>query len=143
MSITAFLDAITIGDQLEVKATGAWIAPHVTVLEQLIRPIVHGPVTNSRMLINAAGLTELDTYGAWLLERLVRDCTDRGREVRVIGLPDRYNELVAEVRNVNRRKPQFRPKRTGPVFQIERLGHRLEDLESQSRRANCCARRYN
>ena len=126
MSITGFLDAAAIGDQFEVKARGAWVAPHAATLEQVIHAIVRKPMMNRKIVINAADLIELDTYGAWLLERLVRDWTDRGGDVRVIALPDRYRALLAEVRTVNRRKAIIRPKLTGPIAGIEFLGRRLE-----------------
>jgi phospholipid/cholesterol/gamma-HCH transport system permease protein len=128
MSITGFLDAASVGDHLEVKARGAWVAPHAATLEQVIHAVVRRPMMDRKIVINAADLIELDTYGAWLLERLVRDWTDRGGDVRVIALPDRYRELVAEVHTVNRRKAKFRPKLTGPIAGIEFLGRRMEGV---------------
>ena len=50
-----------------------------------------------------AGVRELDTLGAWLLERLVRSCVQRKIEVQFLGLPDRYRGLFDQVSRVNRR----------------------------------------
>ena len=46
--------------------------------------------------INMTQVERLDTFGAWLLERLVRDFSAAGRDIDVVGLPARYNELVHE-----------------------------------------------
>ena len=46
--------------------------------------------------INMTSVERLDTFGAWLLERLVRDITTAGRGVDVVGLPARYDDLVQD-----------------------------------------------
>jgi phospholipid/cholesterol/gamma-HCH transport system permease protein len=50
--------------------------------------------------IDMAGVQRLDTFGAWLLERLVRAFTARGLTAKVEGLKDDYRPLVEEVHGV-------------------------------------------
>ena len=50
-----------------------------------------------------AGVERIDTFGAWRPERLVRGFAARGRDARVIGLPDHYRGLVDEAHAVNRK----------------------------------------
>ena len=55
------------------------------------------------------GLTKverLDTFGAWLLERLVRDFNSSGQGIDVVGLPARYNDLVHEAQQANLKQPE-------------------------------------
>jgi len=48
------------------------------------------------------GVRELDTLGAWLLERTIRRATERKIEVQFIGLPERYRGLLDQIERVNR-----------------------------------------
>jgi phospholipid/cholesterol/gamma-HCH transport system permease protein len=48
------------------------------------------------------GVERLDTFGAWLLERLVRTVAARGGEARVLDLSEHHRGLVEEARQVNR-----------------------------------------
>ena len=44
-----------------------------------------------------SGIERLDTYGAWLVERLGRSLGGDGRQASVVGLDERYRVLVEEV----------------------------------------------
>ncbi|WP_414641416.1 MlaE family ABC transporter permease [Bradyrhizobium sp.] len=47
--------------------------------------------------INAAHIENLDTYGAWLIERAIRTLTRKGGEARLVGLRDDYRGLFEKV----------------------------------------------
>jgi phospholipid/cholesterol/gamma-HCH transport system permease protein len=97
------------GDRLVLAAGGAWIATHARELETLIeaqaKPDANGhakdDATIRRVDIDMGAVKRLDTFGAWLLERLVRDWKARGAETRILKLADDYQPLIDEVRNVN------------------------------------------
>jgi phospholipid/cholesterol/gamma-HCH transport system permease protein len=74
------------------------------------------------MEVDVAGVAELDTYGAWLLERLLRSSQDRGFDCRLISVPERFNDLLAEMRQANRRVPSVAPRRGGVLGALETLG---------------------
>src|SRR4051812_9776484 len=60
------------GDGLELRPGGSWIAANVTILETLADAA--GPQLDRARAVrlDMAGLRELDTVGAWLLEKLTR-----------------------------------------------------------------------
>ena len=55
--------------------------------------------------IDMGGVERFDTFGAWLLERLVRSWSERGCDTQVLGLAERYHGLLEGVRQTNRNRP--------------------------------------
>ena len=55
--------------------------------------------------INMRGVGELDTLGAWLLERLARSGREQGGQAGLVAVPGHYQGLFDEVGQVNKRKP--------------------------------------
>ena len=55
--------------------------------------------------VDMAGVRELDTLGAWLLEKMSRRTTSAGHRADMTGVSDNYAGLIDEVRQVNRRTP--------------------------------------
>jgi phospholipid/cholesterol/gamma-HCH transport system permease protein len=94
------LEGIKDGEQLKIAAAGAWIAENARNLETLIdgETLREGVIT--RVDIDMGRVERLDTFGAWLLERLVRAFSARGCETKVTGLKQDYRALVDEVGGV-------------------------------------------
>jgi phospholipid/cholesterol/gamma-HCH transport system permease protein len=115
------------GERLELVASGSWTARHAAELEALIKSAAQN--TSARpVAIDIAGIRELDTFGAWFLEKLARAGTFGDREPALVGVPDNYRELLEEVRQTNRRAARA-PQRANPFLaQIERLGHRTAEM---------------
>jgi phospholipid/cholesterol/gamma-HCH transport system permease protein len=96
------------GEHLQLAGVGAWTASNAGTLEPLI-----GAETRPRrrrrrirtVTIDMGGVEKLDTFGAWLLEHLLRTWKDRGCATEVRGLNERYNGLLEEVRQTNRAVP--------------------------------------
>jgi phospholipid/cholesterol/gamma-HCH transport system permease protein len=88
------------GEQLKIAAGGAWIAENARSLEALVdgETLREGVIT--RVDIDMGRVERLDTFGAWLLERLVRAFSARGCETKITGLKEDYRALVDEVRGV-------------------------------------------
>src|SRR6266704_2383653 len=59
-------------------------------------------LTGSRpnIFIDVSQVSKLDTFGAWLIERLRRSLTQGGAEAKIAGLSANYSSLVDEVRRV-------------------------------------------
>src|ERR1700719_4640136 len=59
-------------------------------------------LTGSRpnIFIDVSQVSKLDTFGAWLIERLRRSLTQGGVEAKIAGLSANYSSLVNEVRRV-------------------------------------------
>jgi phospholipid/cholesterol/gamma-HCH transport system permease protein len=101
------LTSASSGGRLDLTAGGAWTAANAGELERLIDGVAAQPNVGS---IDMRAIQALDTFGAWLLERLLRERRARGEEVQVVGLPERFSGLIGEVHQTNleavsRRRP--------------------------------------
>ncbi len=96
------LRSATLGDRLQLAAGGSWTAPNAADLEALIDDAVARGRKLGRVELNMAGVENLDTFGAWLLERLLRDCAEAGGGISVTGLPDRFRGIINEAHQSNR-----------------------------------------
>ena len=112
-------------------AAGPWIAAHSSVLEQLIDAVTP-PQGTHRIVIDIAGVEQLDTLGAWLLERLARSFRDHEQQLAFAGVPDRFRGLLDRVHEVNREisTPRARPNRV--VAGLEFLGRATVGLKNDA-----------
>ena len=104
--------------ELVVVGAGAWTAAHAEQLEQelSVRPEGAGQVR-----VDMGRVSELDTFGAWTLERLMRE----SGEAPVLELPERFRGLFDLVRPTNRRIPPV-GQRLGPLVSgIAALGRAI------------------
>ncbi len=90
------------GERLALAASGAWTAARAAELETLISKASQKRAPVRRVDIDMGQIESLDTFGAWLLERLVRAWSNAGCETRVLRLADKYQGLIEEVRLVNK-----------------------------------------
>src|SRR5450759_3048537 len=103
MAADSTLNCTATGDLLELTPVGAWTTVQSQALEERLTAVAPQVSTARKLAINMSGVRELDTLGAWLLERLIRGCIDRKIEVQFLELPERYRELFDQVGRVNRR----------------------------------------
>jgi phospholipid/cholesterol/gamma-HCH transport system permease protein len=89
-------------ERLELAAAGAWTADHARTLEPIIENVNRTHAGVRAVAIDIARIERLDTFGAWLLERLIRTWSAKGCEPTVAGLSDRYRSLIEQVRHTNR-----------------------------------------
>ncbi len=90
------------GDRLSAVASGAWTAANGERLERLTDRL--GQARAATVTLDVDGVESLDTFGAWLIARAVRDAGDDKRSVRLVAVPDRYRDLLAELERANRRQ---------------------------------------
>ena len=119
MASEPVLTATPSGDLLELRPSGAWIAANVTSLERLTNAVTAELDRWATVRLNMAGVNELDTLGAWLLEKLSRRAVSAGHPAEIVGVADNYAGLMAEVRQVNRHNPALLP---APNPALARLG---------------------
>jgi phospholipid/cholesterol/gamma-HCH transport system permease protein len=81
---------------LMLTASGSWTIPCAAKIEPQIDAIVRGPDRRS-LSIDLSGVAEIDTFGACLVERLIRTFRDSGRAAAVVGVPDRFRGLLLDV----------------------------------------------
>jgi phospholipid/cholesterol/gamma-HCH transport system permease protein len=120
-----FLNSTTVGERLELAAAGPWVAAHANALEQQIKAIAGQASAAQSMAVDMRGIDKLDTFGAWLIERLMRNCQAKGHEARLVGLPERYRGLLEEVHQANRRRPSLRPTHGRVLAGLEAFGCRI------------------
>jgi phospholipid/cholesterol/gamma-HCH transport system permease protein len=114
MDGTPLLRSALSDGRVELTATGSWTAAHAGDLERLIDGAASAKGAGS---IDMRAVDAIDTFGAWLLERLVREWRSRGDEIRVIGLPDRYSGLIDEVHQTNLDRSAA-PTRANPLLAL-------------------------
>src|SRR6266487_1799867 len=89
------------GDWVEFAAAGAWTAEHAHDLEPLVEQAEREPLSVRAVGIDMSRVERIDTFGAWLLERLIRAFRAAGCQIKIVGLSDRYDGLIKELHQVN------------------------------------------
>ncbi|MEJ1157232.1 MlaE family ABC transporter permease [Prosthecomicrobium sp. N25] len=116
------LDWTAEGDRIAVRARGAWTAANASVLEPLVGGV---EARRARALaVDVAGIGELDTFGAWLVERLVRSAGS----AELSGLKDDFRGLYEKVAQANRRQSTMPPPARGPLAWLGRVGLSMAEV---------------
>jgi phospholipid/cholesterol/gamma-HCH transport system permease protein len=116
------LTATASGDVLELRPGGSWVAANVATLETLSGAVTAELDRSKTVRIDMAGVRELDTLGAWLLEKMSRRATAVGHRADVVGIADNYAGLIEEVRQVNRHNPAPAPARNPVLVKVADVG---------------------
>jgi phospholipid/cholesterol/gamma-HCH transport system permease protein len=98
---SALLTATAEGESVALAATGAWTAERSSELERLVDETARRYCDARNVDIDLARIERLDTFGAWLIERLKRTFILTGSSARIIGLSDADRVLMDELRLVN------------------------------------------
>ncbi|MBR0806086.1 ABC transporter permease [Bradyrhizobium japonicum] len=94
------LERIAKGNALALCATGTWTASFAPVLERMVADAEKLAGSSQSIFIDVSEVAKLDTFGAWLIERLRRSLTQGAVEAQIAGLSTNYSSLVDEVRRV-------------------------------------------
>ncbi|MES2600781.1 MAG: MlaE family lipid ABC transporter permease subunit [Pseudomonadota bacterium] len=116
------LNVANVGGTLDLHPGGTWTATHAAALEHLYKTVAPKLDQAGTIRVDLTDVGELDTLGAWLLEKMGRHNLPVGSPVNVIGVSDRYAGLIAEVTRVNRRKPAVERPENPVVVRLEQLG---------------------
>ncbi|MDA9503582.1 ABC transporter permease [Bradyrhizobium sp. CCBAU 11386] len=100
MSSDPKLERIAKGNALALCATGTWTASFAPVLERMVADAEKLAGGSQNIFIDVSEVAKLDTFGAWLIERLRRSLTHGAVEAQIAGLSANYSSLVDEVRRV-------------------------------------------
>ncbi|MDR6659238.1 phospholipid/cholesterol/gamma-HCH transport system permease protein [Tardiphaga robiniae] len=110
------------GDALELRPTGSWTVVNAATLEQLSASIAPQIARARLVTVNMSGVRELDTLGAWLIERLSRHLASGGQRARIVGAAEDYIDLIEKLRQVNRRRNPGPSERNSIADRFEMLG---------------------
>jgi phospholipid/cholesterol/gamma-HCH transport system permease protein len=116
------------GDRVALAATGAWTADAAVALESLVEDTVRRYQAARRVDIDLARLERLDTFGAWLIERLTRTFAARGSTARIVNLTDADRGLIEEVRLVNRTPPRAGRSDNHVVVVLDAIGRAIAEI---------------
>ena len=94
------LERIAQDNGLALRAAGSWTAPFASLLESIVSDAERLAGSRPNIFIDVSQISKLDTFGAWLIERLRRSLAHGGIEARIAGLSATYASLVDEVRRV-------------------------------------------
>lgn len=97
------MEQARLGNDLALSAVGQWTIHHALDLERIIDNTEKLSGSGVRIVIDVSQVDKLDTFGAWLIERLRRSLTHGGVEPEIAGLSANYSSLVDEVRRVEAR----------------------------------------
>lgn len=89
------------GDTLELRPTGSWTVINAPILEQLSHHISPQLAQAKDVTVNMSGVRELDTLGAWIIERISRRSERAGGHARMEDAAEDYTGLIHELRQVN------------------------------------------
>ncbi len=107
------------GGPCTARCSGAWTVRGIADLDRHLATLAWPP--RGELVIDGAALAALDTSGAWLLHRLVRDLQHDGRAVRLTRLRPEFESLLQLIaaRDIAATEPVAAP----PVW-LARLGRR-------------------
>lgn len=94
------LEQVTVGAGLALRAAGQWTVHYAPALEKIVEDTERRNGGSADIIIDVSQVSRLDTFGAWLIERLRRSLSQGGVEPKVAGLSENYASLVNEVRQV-------------------------------------------
>jgi phospholipid/cholesterol/gamma-HCH transport system permease protein len=116
------------GERLALAASGPWTADHAHLLEDLVAAKSRSRRRISSVALDVARVERLDTFGAWLIERLLRAWGARGCETTLVGLPDNYRGLIDELHHVNRAVRPEPTRRAALPRVLEDIGHTVVEV---------------
>jgi phospholipid/cholesterol/gamma-HCH transport system permease protein len=116
------------GDWVEFAAAGVWTAEHAHELEPLVEQAARETLSVRAVGIDMSRVERIDTYGGWLLERLVRAFRAAGCEIKVVGLSERYDALIKELHRVNLQEGRAEKPETGLAAALAMVGRTMFDV---------------
>ncbi len=108
MSGEPVLERVTVGGGVALRASGIWTAQYADAIERMVDDAEKLERGQAAVLIDVSKVARLDTFGAWLIERLRRGLSEAGAESRIAGLSADYSSLLNEVRRVGPAVPAER-----------------------------------
>jgi len=125
---TAPLIATLDGERLNLAASGTWTAERAGELEELIDGAAYHYEAARSVDIDLTHLDRLDTFGAWLFERLKRAFAANGATARIVGLSDTDRGLIEEVDLVNRTEAEGARAPGRILIALDRVGRAVVEI---------------
>ncbi|HVZ13504.1 MAG TPA: ABC transporter permease [Bauldia sp.] len=121
------LEAASNGKRL--AARGSWTVANAAALERLLTGLPQA----DGFVVDAADIVHLDTFGAWTIERVIRNSRAAGHALALVNVPERYNDLLGEVEAASVEVPEA-VRRRGVLAMLDGIGRAvfagIDDLTS-------------
>jgi phospholipid/cholesterol/gamma-HCH transport system permease protein len=121
------LEQVVYPDGIALRASGPWTAHHAADLEQMVGKAERLTEGRQGVLIDVSRVSQLDTFGAWFIERMRRGCAQAGGQAKVMGLSETHSPLVDEVSRVQKPE-QLQRSRLSIVGFLDRVGRAVAGL---------------
>jgi phospholipid/cholesterol/gamma-HCH transport system permease protein len=111
-----------------LQAAGAWTASTAQTIEALADHAIESVNGLKAVVFDLSTIDELDTYGAWMIERLSRRCADRGINLTPSSVPVHFTALLAAIHKTSSQAAQ--PSRRGNPLSaaLESIGRAFPEL---------------
>ncbi|HWP26674.1 MAG TPA: MlaE family lipid ABC transporter permease subunit [Xanthobacteraceae bacterium] len=116
------------GESLKLVAAGPWTASHARTIERMIDQALRQRADVRRVDIDLREIDRLDTFGAWLIERILRALNGEGREARLVGVADTYRVLLQEAHRLGRTPPPSARRTPKLIEALNSIGAALMSL---------------
>ena len=101
--------------ELVLRASGDWLARTIGSIEKTAQEAGQADL-GRRIVVDLDAVERIDTAGAFVIERLVRDLRSGDREVKLKGADERNRALFAAVRAaLDRKRPEVARRKTNVV----------------------------
>ena len=125
---TPLLSAQTADGEVRLTAAGAWTAPNAAELEGLVQGFTSDASAVGVAAIDMRAIEQFDTYGALLLERLLRAWEARGHQMHIVALAERYQSLLRDVHRFNPPATEAGPPESKVLYAMELLGRGVSNI---------------
>ena len=101
------------GVRRDLVASGRWTAQTATRIDDQISGLLPALGGETRLTLDMERLQSFDTYGALLVERLIRDAAQRGVAIETVNMPQRFVGLAQTIQEAQAEAVEFRDKPKG------------------------------
>jgi phospholipid/cholesterol/gamma-HCH transport system permease protein len=123
-----FLQESLQGDRLAVTGGGVWTAAHARVLDSQIADLTRRHRGVKTVSIDMGKVEQIDTFGAWLLEKLMREVGANGAKAEVTGLKADYGALIDEMHQVDLEPLRKRRAAGSVVYALSSVGENIASV---------------
>jgi phospholipid/cholesterol/gamma-HCH transport system permease protein len=109
-------------DEARLKATGVWTATTASAAETLVQQSLERARGLRSLVVDISAVEELDTYGAWLLERIIRRSRSDGLSAEMTAVPERFKGLLEAVHGTTGATGEARKRTPFPLAMLEAIG---------------------
>ncbi|MGH6674270.1 MAG: MlaE family lipid ABC transporter permease subunit [Xanthobacteraceae bacterium] len=115
-------------ERVALAASGAWTAERAGELEKMVDAAAGRYQTAGNVDIDLQKLESLDTFGAWLIERLKRALSVGGATARIVNLSDTDRTLFDEVQLVHRDPAQAQRAPNSVLAALDSVGRAMAEI---------------